>query len=371
MKSSEPLSPFFIFKGILENIKEGHRECIERAKSLFTSDADYYIFKRAIASDIHKVVYDLSDLGNPYTLVEGSYSIIVGVNDDGKLFCNIVDVDPSLFVTHGTFSHEEVLGYDVDSTYINGSGSFRVQGDLVFRVEAYEEVRAYRLYYDNMMDTICNAIRHRVKNHIMAEALRYLGKLGLSCDMGIDYLLIHSEESFHEVRDYLLKELNRLVRKISNKYGGKAWVTSPMLSESLDFSFYYTEDTNKLHKIYHKVVDEVVRELLTEREERVIIAGNHTIRVNSYPTTASIELPDFLFGGHISVFPVFVSNAREGFITREEVTIEHEEHGATVVKFDPQFIYYVEPAFTNVSVWDSTIRNSYVLRKLREEIMSE
>ena len=358
---------FRMFKEQIEKLKNGELTNHLSFKSLFTSEVDFYIFKRAIETTFN-IAYDLRDKSNPYAMLYGKFGpVIIGVNEDGKLFSNIASASSVFLVSKGEFDHYKVLGYDYDSNRIYSSGSYRVQGDLVFQALAYDEDSIRLIYDGHILDEVCNAIRHKVRRHYMIETLKYLNKLGLGCEIGDDYIYLRRRGYFEKVKRYLERELNKIGKSISKRFGGQACVES-LRCGFMDFRFHYLEDTERISKLYGSLINESVEELLSCKREKRIVMGNHIITVSSYPIMARLELPDLLLDGYLTISPMF-TDIFTSFITDEDIIVEHPEHGTTIVKVDPKYYYYITPRFT--LTWGMAIRNTYIFKKLEREIESE
>ena len=139
-------------------------------KRLFTSDQDYYVFSRIPVNEHTQIYVDFMEPKNPYLLLvyrnrvkvnsywtehtDKTITGIVGINDDGRLFCNLLPND-RVFVLElkegNWFNHYKLLGYE--NEYNSGEPiclpkykpvRVRVQGDLVFIITKWdiEELKA-------------------------------------------------------------------------------------------------------------------------------------------------------------------------------------------------------------------------------------
>ena len=368
---------FRMFKEQVETLKSGGAISFKALKLLFTSDVDYEICKRALQNFIKVAHYDLRNPSNPYILLVSDGFYIVGVNSDGKLFCNMVEgdraissVDSNDITKESSFDHTLVLGYDYDSTHITEEGAYRVQGDLVLQAIPNDKDRMLERMYRFTLSSLIDALNHKTSRELTIRAIRLLSKLRLGCRVevlsnfgGFDVPCSHPK-FYDSAVQYIVDK----IRDVPKKYheAGNVCVTYDR-GDILYFSVSFHSDPDYIRSLYNTHIQNVLKKVVYQKKEKTIIVGNHVIRALSYPTEAEIELPDLINGGTVKFRVSFIANPENSIITDEDIIIEHDEHPTTRVTLESGKVYIIVPRFTSVSVEDTIFRNNYVLDKLENE----
>jgi len=367
---------FRMFKEQVETLKSDGAISFKALKSLFTCDVDYEICKRALKYFIRVVHYDLRNPSNPYILLVSDGFYIVGVNSDGKLFCNIVEGERAVSSTHSfvtvesTFDHTIVLGYDYDSTHITEEGAYRVQGDLVLQAIPDDKDRMLERMYRFTLSSLIDALNHKTSHELTIRASRVLSKLRLGyrvetlTSLGVFNVLCSHPKFYDSAIQYIVDR----IRDIPKKYheAGEVCVTYDR-GDILYLDVRFISDPDYIHSLYNTHIQNVLKKVVYQKKEKTMIVGNHVIRAFSYPTEAEIELPDFINGGTVKFRVSFIANPENSIITDEDIIIEHDEHPTTRVTLESGKVYIIVPRFTSVSVEDTIFRNNYVLDKLENE----
>ena len=361
---------FYRLKRILDNIEKGRKVDLKMTRSLFTSEADYRIFLEGMCGN-PTIAYDLDNPSNPYVLLCGVDPVIIGVNEDGKLFANILEFPVTYTINNDnnrTFNHYSLLGYNYDSRVISESGRYRVQGDLVLEVavEAYtldeyiESIR--RTIYTQLEFSVCSSIKRK----LLTRTLRHLHKLRIGCTLDSDYILIPI--THHVDTKSFTPIVERIIYREACKYGviPNSFIYSVNRAINITLDVLPTpEFKERLHRLYSRIVNKVLSDILKSKEEKELIVGNHIIKASSYPTYVRVELPNFFTGETLTIHLHF--SPEDVIITDTEILVEHDEHDPVVVKLEAGRVYRVVPTFTSISELDTRIRNELSIRKVIKE----
>ena len=376
MSDSKLPKVFRTFKEQVEKLIKGESIDYSSLEHLFTSRVDFLICKEAL-SYMESVEYDLECPNNPYMLIISKHYYIVGVNEDGKLFCHIADYSrvPDIRYSNEPFYHEDVLGYQYDSCHLLESGAYRVQGDLVLDVERLSRVSLFHRMWDMIFYELLEALEVKVHREIVTKVSKLLSRLRIGATL--DYTSHSAVVSIISHNPFRFKVAPKTIHmKISKLLGeykriGDVYIYTAKSSDRLAYQIEYRADCDKIRGLYRGYLDNIVKSLLEKKEEKTIIIGNHTIRAFSYPTEVAIELPDLVNDGCLMLRTSFVSFPNRTIITDEELIVEHDEHSTVRVVLESDDVYIIEPRFTFVSERDIMFRNTYALESLERGTSNE
>lgn len=382
-----------------------------RIKRLFTSDDDYYVFSKIPINSRTVFYLDDRDPNNPYVLimysnvterksywgyenrVENKRACIIGVNDDNKLFCNLLDYDiaeSSIIVNdyeNGKFDHLRLLGYDIDydqpipiSTVERETFRFRVQGDLIFEVEKVSLNEVRDMYKTIITNFLLNRIFESVRRLFIRRIIEELMKRRISCNIRNNSVIVETTNISYWKREDYCDILRKFAYYVHNKHIKKYGVTCESVSviglgifgaNVTQFTITpYLMMTNSFRDLflehYSNFIDEIVDRALNERTEREIRFGNHVVRALAYPSEIHVRFFNFVTD---QIEDLEITLEQNMLVTDEEITIDHDEHKPRVVKFlrEKGYVYIIRFDNTHVSDREALIRNRFLLNKLMKD----
>ena len=372
-------------------------------KRLFTSDQDYYVFSRIPVNEHTQIYVDFMEPKNPYLLLvyrnrvkvnsywtehtDKTITGIVGINDDGRLFCNLLPND-RVFVLElkegNWFNHYKLLGYE--NEYNSGEPiclpkykpvRVRVQGDLVFIITKWDIEELKNWFKGRIERVLINHIYRSVEELCYNRLVEELLKLRVNCALRdnsvvipctrLDYDLWRDIYDF--LRDFTAKTLNKYVSRFHLK------VNNVSITEDSPFGFNETEirvsfsfvPNDKFENLvvshYKSLIEEILDRCMRERVDREIRVGNHIVKARAYPHQVNVRFFNFV---HNRMENLNIDIDRETLITDSEVIVDHDEHKPVRVNLvkEEGCVYLINFDNTLNDEREALIRNRFTLKRL-------
>jgi len=384
---------------------------VDELKQLFSRYTDYRAFaeftcspKKVFLSESYVIM--VSDLD-----ISGEI-IVLGINDDGKLFLNFVtDVETPRPVEQLYCSDDEelyiyrttdnlvwnALGYSYDLNICRSllpDDWIRVQGDIrVFCEECPDPLLIFPMYISEQIISWLRLVIHRriagiLESHelipqIRENSIHLLGVKAIWDKEKIGRLVYRIAEL---VKDELyISDVYKVEDVVINKRGVTAyWVCySDGKGWDVIIQVYYLPDASlSMYKrlVVSAFIDPIVRDtwayrVVTECEKQikgligqyVYTVGRHRITYTGYPYDITLVYEPPL----VEKEPVLFTFRTVGlFTTDDKIVIEHPEHGTLKLKLPYKKCHvHIEPTRTiegtSSGVW--AIRNSYVFEHMLEQ----
>jgi len=383
------------------------REIRRKIKRLFTSEDDYYVFSKIPINENTALYLDDRDPSNPYVLLmywkeikirdywgyererEIRISGIVGINDDNKLFCNLLDYDEaeSSIISQDRFDHLRLLVYNFDfdqpipiNSVENEMFRFRVQGDLVFEIEKVSLDNVRDWYKTIATNFLLNRIFESVRREFIEKIAEELMKRRISCNIENNSVVLETTSIDWYKREKYCEVLRRFAKYVFDKHIKKYGVTCESVSVIGEGIFGvnttrfiitpYLMMNDKFRDLfsehYSNLIDEIVDRALNERTEREIRFGNHVVRALAYPNQIHVRFFNFVTD---QIEDLEITLEQNTLITDDEITIDHDEHKPRAVRFlkEKDYVYVVRFDNTRVSDREALIRNRFLLNRLMKD----
>jgi len=419
-------NPLFRLKLIIRGLKraENSRErerLYEIARHLFTDETHYMIFRYVPITE-NTEVYEYEGyiaLRHKYRRKVSSWrgerevdvrrAVLIGINDDGKLFANIIEpreLDVFEDISEDfEFDFRQILGFHKDYSHgeviflpDNAELRLRVQGEIIFTIRKRalgEVIEDYvNLAKEQIRNRLYQAFRERIARDIIRELslLRISGALGRNRWRIPDHVITiiiettrpsswdkdkEIKENLERIMAYVLKRICENEPLISPEHFGPITVISQgrfgdnRYQFIIDIHLYrwrIMDDLEKFMDDYNEVFEQLRETLdfVSYTYER----GNHIIMAKSLPHEVTIT-----FYNPISERDetVMIRIPEQIIFTCEDITIIHDEHGETNVKLlcEDNKVYEIEVGETVISERDRLIRNRIVIELLGKKLLNK
>ncbi|RLI36322.1 hypothetical protein DRO60_05905 [Candidatus Bathyarchaeota archaeon] len=398
--------PLDRLEALLREIRRGasKRERLLMFKSLFTSWVDFELLRLMPLTE-NTLIYRVGDY---LVLCHVSLSkrkrtkwLLIGINDDGKLFANWVSDSLKWQWEREVPKSEEELRRELGFDY-NYNGEplppvekpvrIRVQGDLVmsFRAVSADEVRAF--FTDMIISALAERIIEAEERRLMEELVRGLTReLRLSVggelrrdgrgwndiwafEVPVPYLNWGKRKPLREALKRVVKEMwsripgaNDIVVlrevDVSHQHESGASLGSLVVSVALRAGpLEVVAEKFGLQELARRCVEEI-RPVPTE-----VRVGNHIIRTLAYPRRISLAFENPITGNRewVDVALVHEWMSLLTLYAVDDIVIEHDEHGTRVVRVMKceDKVYEVGFTTTDTGEHDGAIRNRIILERL-------
>ena len=402
----------------LDRKSKRRKDIMKRIKELFTNSVDFEVFRVVPLNKktfiFHNdeyclIVYEKKVPSSRSWWREDDYMIVyqvvlVGVNDDGKLFANYLD--PSVYGLDPdwdwVFKHiKTMLSYDedYDGDYVfirEGHKNFRVQGDLVFAVRPIHIDLVRGLYRDRLIAELSARLCNSVVNFFADKVLKYFSDMRLSVSRievnlgGVRYRIRVNKLTFEDrerIKRRLEAYLEHVVNDVLDLYSDKLrFIKLSEGSAYYDRKFYVSFESEfgvgfeecvieirfdrvEVEKRVYEFVKEYYRDLVDEVVDGldfvdyVYVRGNHIVKCRSLPHRVEVRFRNYITGNFDTVV---VEIDRNRLYVKDNVLIEHDEHKPVVFRVLPfdDYIYEIDVRNTNIGDRDQLIRNKIILKRL-------
>jgi hypothetical protein len=415
-------------KRLIEFLLNYSRDKKEFLKHKFTSEIHYKVFQHVPYYLDHVIVsrsyivmcfyreWKIKSYWNDRTVrLRSNY--VIGINTDGKLFINKIDVSPyentqigflkfkddrsvPVYLTEDCFV-QNALGFEYDlenssvkaiPVYLNDKDiirNYRVQGDLVLTVESVEKP------YEDYISSVKHSIReqtHGILTRIILERIAdILNSYGFTVETrgnSIFFECLSRRLGYEEVNKRIDKICRLLNKELYVKDIAEKLRVHNLYGHGSMYSYGYSEDweicidvskargtfgnqydpieidVHIASDIVNKFLDYVVKDLDVSKDDRVVYHGRHKIKYYGYPSRFTIisKLPLLDLNGSDNTF-VFNVNIPLFYVSEGSLEIEHLEHG--VMKY--KVLRDMTVSFDSTSVHrDNDARfNHYALETLK------
>ena len=412
------INPLLRLKLIVKAIKRAEnsrerRRLYEIARHLFTNETHYRIFRYVPITD-NTDIYEYDGyivLRHSYRRkvrswwregeVEVERAVLIGINDDNKLFANIIE--PQMIRSFSNMRH--ALGFERD--YNRGEViflpddmemRFRVQGEIIFTIIKRDLSYIKEHYVDiakrEIFERLYQAFRERIERDVIRELslLRISGALERGRRWRPDHIITiliettrpSSWEKEKELKETLERIMAFVIKRICENeplikpkhFGPINAISQGIFGENrhqfiIDIGLKRLEimaDIERFMGDYDEIFEQLRERLdfIDYTYER----GNHIIRAKSLPHEVSIT-----FHNPISERDetVMIRIPEQIIYTCEDITITHDEHGETNVKLlcEDNKVYEVEVGETVISERDRLVRNRIVIELLGKKLKFE
>jgi hypothetical protein len=402
-----PKQPLEAFKILLGNYfknkgkKKIEKRILGKIKELFTDDINYEVFRfipltsktEIETSDEYvllkwrgKIPYN--DYWRQNDFLFYHKIVLIGINDDNKLFANLIDLD-SLENIKSNLGFIENYNGEYICLPEKGVYVIRAQGDIVFSLIKIPEEEVFRFYKSDIFDQIIDRIQISLAQYFADKLLKALSDLRLSISdlraniLGISFSLLTPKLSYRDElsikrglgelmfnlaqeiwndsqhSDYLSFKTNYPFISVENPWGAN--FTEFRITLQIEFD--HQTLINHLKALYLKSIDEFLAQNL-RLIEITYQRGNHIIKLKSFPTRLRFRFKNFITDRMETIFL-----DRAIFITQDNIRLEHNEHGITEVKLlkEKGYFYSLQIRNTEISGRDPLLRNKIILKKLAKE----
>jgi len=393
-------SPLDRLEVLLREIRRGasKRERLLMLKPLFTSWVDFELLRLMPLTE-NTLIYRVGDY---LILCHAPLSrwLLVGINDDGKLFANwISDALKWRWDREVPKSEEELrreLGFDLNYdgeplAPVESPVRIRVQGDLVmsFRAESLDDVKAF--FAGRITEALAERVVNAEERRLMEELVRRLTReLRLSVggelrrDSGWNDIW-----SFEVPVPYLSWGKRGALREALERVVKEVWSRIPGANDIVVLREVSVTHQHQFGAALGSLVVEVAlraepREALAEKfglqelaqrcVERIrpvpteVRVGNHIIRTRAYPRRISLAFENPITGNREWVDVTLVHEWMSSLVlfAVDDLIIEHDEHGTRVVRVMKceGTVYEVGFTTTDTGEHDGAIRNRIILERL-------
>lgn len=406
------------------------KRIMERIEKLFTNHLDFLVFRKIplsknttiVKSDEYIVIAYEGRLKNNSSWRDDDYItyykvVLIGVNDDNKLFANYLD--PRLYQGVAFYGRswdewikevKRFLGYDVDYNpdqyiylrYVDDPRVYmnplrvRVQGDICFEIRIRKIDDVKHGYIANLKETLTAHLVRTMIRELADKILKYLSdmRLGVSDvrvnDWSIRFTILTTKLNWDDkenIKRGLKRYIKDIIYDVTNIWREKFEYlvlrkeglfesdsisvgyedlfgvneTSINVDVFIDFERCFDKMKVEVERRYKDLFDSLFDELDYVDYEYQI--GNHIIRCRSLPHNVSVRFYNFITERDDEVT---INVDRDVLYVNSNVSLEHDEHGFTKVKLlcDEGYVYIIRVYETNIGNRDRLIRNKIILKRL-------
>jgi len=316
---------------------------------------------------------------------------LFGINSDGKLFVNhinrnywqelsrigatekvaegVIRIVPVVNIISDNVIRNDVLHYHQDSdrneyTILSESGSYRVQGEVVFDYEVYDIERIASTIAERFVNSVLSEINRTINLYIYMRIRDWLMRFGISTVLHSNitnnwFSVVVPEcatNNYARQNDEIAQRIaNEIAKIFTNDVDPAIPVNNWIRSEFSRRRFERHADLiitvhnavfRQYHELYYYVRNEVKRQLMYLIENRVVKTyhvyhGNHLITIESIPLEFSVDIPKHInpLSNYYPEEEITISgtlrNDREFYVLQGyRAILYHDEHGAITVEFD-------------------------------------